>query len=275
VLLSNLATTSPRNSQTQLKIQSLGVTRDGRQRYQIAGKLPMGSGSDQEYRVNVEDPGAFVARSFRAALQGSGIEVLGSAVRGGAIPPGATRLTTSESRPLGETIYGLNRYSNNFMAEMLLRSLGAQILGPPGTAAKGIAVIGKTLREIGIPEQEFRLSSGSGLSRQCLASPQAFCRLLLKAYEDPSMGREFFGSLAVNGQEGTLKHRLLQTGATIRGKTGTLNDVVGFSGYVTDPKGELCAVTILLNQVTNLLEAREALDAFLEGVAGMENSGEW
>jgi len=224
--------------------------------------------------MNVEDPGAFVARSFRAVLQGSGIEILGSAARGGTIPPGAVRLTSSESRPLGQMIYGLNRYSNNFMAEMLLRSLGGAILGPPGTAAKGIAVIGRTLGEIGIPEHEVRLTSGSGLSRQCLASPQAFCRVLLKAYEDPSIGREFFDSLAVNGQEGTLRHRLLRTGVTIRGKTGTLNDVVSFSGYVADPKGGLCAVTILLNQVTNLLEAREALDAFLESVADMDKSAD-
>lgn len=270
VLLSNLATTSPRNSQNQLKVSSLGATRDGRQRFQITGKLPLRAGSDQEYRVNVEDPGAFVARSFRAMLQQSGIEIRGHAARGGAISLGATRLASCESRPLGDMIYGLNRYSNNFMAEVLLRSLGGRILGPPGTAAKGIAVIDRTLREIGIPDQEVRLKSGSGLSRQCLASPQAFCRVLVKAYEDPSMGREFFTSLAVSGQEGTLKHRLLHTGATIRGKTGTLNDVVSFAGYITDPNGELSAVTILLNQVTNLVEAREALDAFLGSVAGME-----
>lgn len=271
VLLSNLATTSSRNSQTQLRIQPLSLTEDGRQRYQVTGKLPPGAGNEQEIRVNVGEPGAFVARSMRAVLRESGIEVVGNSMRSGTIPAGATRLLSSESRPLGEMIYGLNRYSNNFMAEMLLRSLGATAVGPPGTAAKGIAVIGRTLREIGISEQEFRLTSGSGLSRQCLASPQAFCKVLLKAYEDPSMGREFVESLAVNGQEGTLRNRLLLAGATIRGKTGTLNDVVTFAGYVSNAKGELYAVTILLNQVGNFLEAREALDAFLETVAGMDN----
>ena len=194
----------------------------------------------------------------------SGIEVVGKAARRGTVPAGATSLVSTESPPLAEMIHGLNRYSNNFMAEMLLRSLGGCVLGPPGTAAKGLAVLGKTLREIDIPEREVQLHSGSGLSRRCLASPQAFCRVLLKAYGDPSMGREFFASLAVNGQEGTLRNRLVRTDTVIRGKTGTLNDVVAFSGYVTDPKGELCAVTILLNQVTNLVEAREALDAFLE-----------
>ena len=267
VCVKNLATTSARSSQTQLKVQAFGARQDGRERYQITGKLPLGAGSAQEYRVNVTDPGAFLARSFGALLQQSGIEVLGKTARSGAVPAGATRLVTAQSPPLVEMIHGLNRYSNNFMAEMLLRSLGGHILGPPGTAAKGLAALGKILREIGIPEQEIQLHTGSGLSRQCLASPRAFCRVLLKAYEDPAMGREFFESLAVNGQEGTLRNRLLRTGAVIRGKTGTLNDVVAFAGYVTDLKGELCAVTILLNQLTNLVEAREALDAFLEDVA--------
>ena len=67
--LNNLATTSSRNPQTPLKVQSLGMTQDGRERYQITGKLPLGSGSSQEYRVNIQDPGAFVARSLRAVLQ--------------------------------------------------------------------------------------------------------------------------------------------------------------------------------------------------------------
>ena len=74
-------------------------------------------------------------------------------------------------------------------------------------------------------------------------------------------------TLAVNAQEGTLKNRLPQAPGTVRGKTGTLNDVVAFAGYVSNLKGRLFAVTILLNEVPNLWEAREALDAFLESVA--------
>jgi D-alanyl-D-alanine carboxypeptidase/D-alanyl-D-alanine-endopeptidase (penicillin-binding protein 4) len=267
VLITNHAITIGKNLETDLKIQSLGVTPDGRERYRTSGRLPIRSTSGLEYRVNAEDPEAFVARSFRAILQQNGIATPGTTVRGGVAPAGAVMLASYESPPLADLIYGLNRYSNNFMAEMLLRSLGAVVMGPPGTAAKGISVIGKTLQEIGASEQEVCLSSGSGLSRQCKATPRAFCRVLLKAYEDPSAGPPFFSSLAVNGQDGTLKNRLLRANSTIRGKTGTLNDVVAFAGYVTDPKGRLFAVTVLLNEVPNLWEAREALDAFLECLA--------
>ncbi len=269
VRLQNLATTSAGHTSAQVHIQPGGMLQDGTERYRITGKLPAGMGA-QEYRVNVAAPGAFVARSFRALLQQSGIEVQGKGVRSGAVPAGAIRLLTAQSPPLAEMIHGLNRYSNNFMAEMLLRSLGGHLLGPPGTAAKGLAVLGKVLRKAGIPEEEVQLHSGSGLSRQCRASPRAFCRVLLKAHEDPAMGREFFESLAISGEEGTLKNRLQRTGAAIRGKTGTLSEVVAFAGYVTNLKGDLCAATILLNQVTNLVEAREALDAFLEALVNSE-----
>lgn len=270
VRLQNFATTSAGRSPVQVHIKPGGALQDGTERYQITGKLPAGIGGAQEYRVNVAAPGAFVARSFRALLQQHGIEVMGKTARSGAVPAGAIRLLTAQSPPLAEMIHGLNRYSNNFMAEMVLRGLGGHLPGPPGTAAKGLAAIGKGLREIGIPEEEIQLHTGSGLSRQCRASPRTFCRVLLKACEDPAIGRAFFESLAISGEEGTLKNRLQRTGAAIRGKTGTLSDVVAFAGYVTNLKGGLYAVTILLNQVNHLAEAREALDAFLEALVSSE-----
>lgn len=267
VLMSNLGATTGKKAKSSLKIEPIGMTPEGRERYRITGKLPVGSTSTQEHRFNAEDPNAFVARSFRALLQKAGIDVPSTTGRSDSSPPGAIKLVSTESPTLAEMIHGLNRYSNNFMAEMLLRSLGGQVMGVPGTAAKGISVIERTLREVGIPEQEVRLDSGSGLSRNCRASPRSLCRVLLKVYEDAAIGPQFMATLAVNAQEGTLKNRLPQAPGTVRGKTGTLNDVVAFAGYVSNLKGRLFAVTILLNEVPNLWEAREALDAFLESVA--------
>ncbi len=118
------------------------------------------------------------------------------------------------------------------MAEMLLKSLGGYVAGAPGDSGKGIAVVRTTLREAGIPDEIETLDCGSGLSRFCRISPETFCRLLAAAWNDNGIREEFISSLAANGEQGTLRRRMHQPGLTVRGKTGTLNDVIGFAGYV-------------------------------------------
>ena len=264
VQLNNTATTSAKPSRTHLKLQSLGMSADGREKFQISGRLPIGSAKSCEYRFNVDEPAAFTARSFKALFHQAGIDVLGASAGAGTVPPGARKLATYESPPLADLLYGLNRYSNNFMAEILLRSLGATTAGPPGTMDKGVSAVRRSLSALGIPEQQVILNSGSGLSRECKVSAEAFCRVLKAAYQDFSIGPELMASLAMNANEGTLKKRMHKPGVTVRGKTGTLSNVVGFAGYVSGPDNKVYAATVLLNEVRNLWDARDALDSFLE-----------
>ena len=153
------------------------------------------------------------------------------------------------------------------MAEMLLKSLGGTIVGAPGATEKGIAIVRTSLREAGIPAEIATLDCGSGLSRFCRVSPATFCRLLAAAWKDEGIREEFISSLAVNGGQGTLRRRMCKPGLTVRGKTGTLADVVGFAGYVTGPSGKTCAAAIILNDVPDRGRARQAVDSLLEQVA--------
>jgi D-alanyl-D-alanine carboxypeptidase/D-alanyl-D-alanine-endopeptidase (penicillin-binding protein 4) len=274
VQLKNLAVTAPKNGESDLKMRSMGMSTNGRQKFQASGKLPSDSAQDREYRLNVEDPAAFVARSFKAFLQQATVEVRGTAAGAGIVPRTARKLATYESPPLADLLHGLNRYSNNFMAEMLLRSLGAIVAGPPGTTAKGTSGVQKTLRDLGIAEQQVFLKSGSGLSRECKVSPEALCRVLAAAYQDFSIGPEFLASFAMNSREGTLRNRMRQSGTTVRGKTGTLGNVIGFSGYVCGSDKTVYAVTVLLNDVRSLCDARDGVYSFLEQIPTIvSNSG--
>lgn len=269
VELSNVATTGSKTAKARLDMQPLGTSADGREKFQLSGKLPAGSAKSYEYRFNADDPAAFVARSFKAALKEAGIDVRGTALGSQRAPQGAGKLATYESPPLADLLYGLNRYSNNFMAEMLVRSLGAAVAGAPATIEKGTSAVLKTLRESGIPEGQIFLDSGSGLSRRCKVTPEAFCRVLADAYRDFSIGPEFLASFAMNAKEGTLKKRMHEPGTIVRGKTGTLSDVVGFAGYVSGPDKRVYAVAVLLNEVKNVLDARDAVDSFLEELPAM------
>lgn len=111
----------------------------GKDRVRIVGKIALRK--NFESRMNVGDPASFVSGAFRQMLREAGVEVKGSASGASLAPRAAVKLVSYESAPLGDVIYGLNRYSNNFMAEMLVRSMGGIVAGPPGTLQKGVGVI--------------------------------------------------------------------------------------------------------------------------------------
>jgi len=226
---------------------------------------PAGEPVTRSYQcgANAPDPAAYASNAFRNLLAQVGVHVRGPAGGGSDAPRASQVLARYESPPLKDVLQGLNRYSNNFMAEMLLRATGAAVHSPPGSLPKGVAVVTSTLEKLGVPRQEIHLDSGSGLSRTCRVSPRAFGAVLLDGYRDFSIAPEFITSMATNGDEGTLRKRLRGTALMVRGKTGTLRDVIGFAGYVAGPDNRTYVVAVLLNDVSNRWEARRAIDDFL------------
>lgn len=247
---------------------SLGVGDDGRETFRLHGKKPGEAFLPAEYRMNIQDPQHFAALTFRRALRDAGVQVVGAEAGPKALPAQAHLLYRMESPPLSDVLYGLNRYSNNFMAEMILRVLGAHVYGWPGSTAKGCRAVESVLARLGVPAGEMTLDSGSGLTRTTRVSASAFNTVLRAAHRDWDTGPEFLASFARSGEEGTLRKRMKSCSSeyTIRGKTGTLRDVVGFSGYVGNLSGTAYAVTVIMNGVPSPWDAREALDAFVTDI---------
>ncbi len=255
-----------RSRRLAVSFSSLGMGDDGREIFQVRGKAPPGAFVPVEQRINVRDPQKFVALTFRKYLEDAGVTVTGASVSPLPVPKSAQLLLSFKSPPLRDLLFGLNRYSNNFMAEMLLRVLGGHVYGLPCTRKKGCRAVDTVLRRLGASRSEVRLDSGSGLTRTTHVSPRVFNLVLKAAYNDFVVGPEFMASLARPGEDGTLRRRMKNAprGTVIRGKTGTLKDVVSFSGYVVSPSKKTYAVTIILNGVKSIWKARQALDAFVE-----------
>ncbi|HBD06702.1 MAG TPA: D-alanyl-D-alanine carboxypeptidase/D-alanyl-D-alanine-endopeptidase, partial [Syntrophobacteraceae bacterium] len=247
VLLDNQVKAGVADAETQerrIEAHPEGLSADGRERIRLSGQISASSGEVVEVRVNANDPVSFLARSLKTILGEMGVSVRGGVQRVGTVPANAHKLAEYQSPPLKDILYGLNRYSNNFMAEMLLRALGAEEKGIPGSAEKGVAVVGETLAALGIAGSDLELAGGSGLSRQCRLTVRALTSVLVAAYHDPEIGPEFVASLATGGEEGTLRRRgkRLANPSRIRGKTGSLSDVVGFAGYVANVDGRIHAL---------------------------------
>src|SRR5215211_62229 len=174
------------------------------------------------------------AAQLRAVLRGRGVAVAGSATAARA-PPDAFALATTYSAPLTDIVAWMDRESDNFVAEQILKTLGAEA-GTAGTSAAGAAVVMRVLREAAIPVGGVRIVDGSGLSRSDRVTARALAAMLVAAWTDPDLHDALWSALPIAGVSGTLDHRF-RTGparGTVRAKTGTTGLASALSGYVRD-----------------------------------------
>jgi serine-type D-Ala-D-Ala carboxypeptidase/endopeptidase (penicillin-binding protein 4) len=188
-------------------------------------------------------PANFAATAFAKQLRGLGVRVSRNARRGGT-PTDAALVTEWRSQPVTELLRLMNQPSDNFMAEMFVKVLGAQF-GGAGSTSAGTRVIRDELSELNIAPS---VVDGSGLSRNDRTSPRDVVALLSEHDGDAA----FTGSLAVAGRSGTIATRMRGTAAQdrCRAKTGTLHDVSALAGYCTTAAGGQVAFAFLMNYVS-------------------------
>ena len=170
-------------------------------------------------------------------------------VQEGSVPGNGKLVLEFESQPLWHIVWGLNKFSNNFVADQLMKKLGAEMWGAPGTLQKGIAAVQDILENIGISKNSYTIVDGSGLTRSTQVTPRQIFKVLNSAHRDFSMYPEFLASLGVAGEDGTLRNRLptSEGQGVLRGKTGSLDGVSSLAGYVASRDGELLSFAIVLN----------------------------
>jgi serine-type D-Ala-D-Ala carboxypeptidase/endopeptidase (penicillin-binding protein 4) len=188
-------------------------------------------------------PTLYAAQQFANALRASRVK-LGPhfPVTTGRTPADATLLASVQSPPIATLIALTNTPSDNYLAETLLKDIGAR-LGQGGTTASGVAVVrSELLSKFGISP---RLNDGSGLSRYDATSPLQIVTVL----QSMATNSAFVDSLAVGGETGTLAHEMNGTigQRNCRGKTGTLHDVAGLAGYCHARDGHTLAYAFMAN----------------------------
>jgi D-alanyl-D-alanine carboxypeptidase/D-alanyl-D-alanine-endopeptidase (penicillin-binding protein 4) len=190
-------------------------------------------------------PATFAAQAFTGALRRRGVRVRRSA-RAGIAPATAVPLTSLNSPGMENLIASMNVPSDNFVAETLLKALGASFAGS-GSTTGGAAVVRSTVARMGI---RTRVADGSGLSRSNRTSPRAVVSLLTAMHEGEN-ALPFMASLPVAGRTGTLKDRMRRTAArdACRAKTGTLSNVSALAGYCQTRDGGQVAFAFLMNSV--------------------------
>src|SRR5687767_8863486 len=110
---------------------------DGTVRVTVRGSISQSDVDGKVVRAPVNDPSRFAAETIVYLLGLRGIEVKGKAKIGEMPLRGTIPVAAHWSVPLAEIISTLNKYSNNFMAEQILKTLGAELYDAPGSWDKG------------------------------------------------------------------------------------------------------------------------------------------
>jgi D-alanyl-D-alanine carboxypeptidase/D-alanyl-D-alanine-endopeptidase (penicillin-binding protein 4) len=193
---------------------------------------------DEDGRL-VRDPERQSRETLHRILQEAGIAIEGKA-EGGGTP---RRLLSWTSPPLRTLVMDINKWSNNFMIEMLVRGFGA------GSWPRGVKRIQEFYRTaFSLGPEAVRITDGSGLSKENLLSARTLAIILRGAYHDFEVGPEFVSSLKIIGGE-PWKLRVKDANLTrrVRVKTGHLDRVTSLCGYLQTLDGQVRVFAILLN----------------------------
>jgi len=215
-------------------------------------------------RTVTRSPALAAGTAFRTALRSAGVVVDGT-VRMGRVDDFAIPIAQVESPTLAAILRFMDRESDNFTAELLLKQLGAVSLDR-GTSAAGASVVMQALAEAGVPMAGVRIVDGSGLSRLDRLTANALAATLKAAWADPTVKPAFVAALPVAGVNGTMEDRLRKAPARGRvlAKTGTTSDASALSGYVSTR----FLFTVLQNgHPLSYWWARRAQDRFVEVLA--------
>jgi D-alanyl-D-alanine carboxypeptidase/D-alanyl-D-alanine-endopeptidase (penicillin-binding protein 4) len=189
------------------------------------------------------------------------------------VPITAMPIAVHDSQPLPDVLRFMNKSSDNYVAETVLKTLGAETRATPGPAswADGLAAMSSALARVGLPRGSYRAENGSGLFAASEVTARQLITLLSAAHEDYRIGPDLLASLPIGGVDGTLAKRWHGHAAQgrVRAKTGTLDRVVTLAGYLGADSGKPLAFAILLNDVppNQRAAARALMDELVDVLA--------
>ncbi|MFT4638416.1 MAG: D-alanyl-D-alanine carboxypeptidase/D-alanyl-D-alanine-endopeptidase (penicillin-binding protein 4) [Verrucomicrobiales bacterium] len=195
------------------------------------------------------EPALTCAQLFHAHLKKQGIQISEdpSTQRMDPATGALTEIHAHTSKPLSNLLQRMNHKSINLFAETILRRVG-KAQGNVGSTQAGVNAVNAYFTKHGIRTEGFAMNDGSGLSRLNLITPRQMV-YLLKAANSDAHAEIFRNSLPVAGESGTLKNVAKGTAAVgrVRAKSGTIDRVKCYAGYVDARSGTRYAFAIMVN----------------------------
>lgn len=251
-------------TKTSGKTKSIEVQRrfvQGHDQMIVTGSIPLGHKEVVIYR-GISDPALWSGYNLLEFLKQRNIKVQGRVIKG-VTPEGARLVADCPSERIEAIIVGMNKFSNNFVSEMLTKNLAVELGRQQGTIAAGLKHVEAFVRKCGVASDAFQFENPSGLSHQNYISPTSLGALLICVRNQFSLFPEFMSSLPIGGVDGTLKSRDVLF-RRVRAKTGMLNGVLGLAGFAQHNSGHQIAFVLLFNGPDRkVLKAKDLTDRIL------------
>lgn len=218
-------------------------------------------------RKRIDHPGLFSGHVMATALKEVGISISGT-IRTGARPDNTRTLVLYESSPMWSNVALMNKWSNNFMAEVIFRQLAMN--KPVADIESSRQVVAEFLAAAKVTPG-WTMFNGSGLYNGNKFSARQLVQILSYMHNHP-FSAEFEMSLAMAGRDGTMKTRMPELNNNLRAKTGTLNEVTSLAGYVTSVSGRRIAYAVIFNDTpVRSWNLRSQQDAVITLLANFKN----
>ena len=255
----------------------LELAKTGEGGHRLSAKVSGAVAADSHlvrYTKRVEDPQLLAGYALKSILEDSGIKVSGDEKLGtsskDAKESKGNVLARHESEPLSTLLYGLGKNSDNFYAEMIFKSISAEVKARPAKSQDSAEIVTKWVEKNDLGDTGLVVKNGSGLFDANRTTAHSMSKLLRFVWQDPALRGEFVSQLAIGGVDGTLHKRFrdLRARRAVRAKTGTLDDAIALSGYVLAPSGRnTIGFAILFNKVSGKGgAARAAADKLVERI---------
>ena len=201
--------------------------------------LPLSVNCNKDGGRLVTDPERYAEETLTRILRQDGIAIEGAA----AAPGDGRKLIAFPTPPLRDLIGDINKFSNNFMIEMLVKRFGG------GTWPQGIRQIQNFYSSVlDLGPDKIAITDGSGLSKDNHLSARTLAVVLRAAWHDFEVGPEMIGSLKIIGGEPFRLHiKDPNLARRIRCKTGHLSGVTSVCGFLQTLDGKERVFAIILN----------------------------
>lgn len=233
------------------------------------GTVPLGK-NDFRVRGAMPNPAKQCADLFSSYLRTHGVSVSSNSMQVYSQPDSLRIVLDYYSSDYYTIAQYTNLTSNNIYAESIFKYLGYAKYGK-GSFTNGSKAVMDYLKDKRIDVGGVRVVDGSGLSPQNKVTAYFLCRYLAAMSKEPFFN-EFLHTLSKVGENGTAKNLLsnLPAGIVVRLKTGSMDGVKAYAGYITAANGDRLAFAIISNgHEANTTVAGEKLNKILQKVVSI------
>lgn len=227
--------------------------------------------------VTLHDMPAVFASLLADRLKATGVAVGGARVATSADPQfDGTTIGPIIQTALSTVVARCNTDSQNLYAEALVKRSGAAMTRQSGSWSNGAGIVRHVVHQrVNDPAlaSKLKVADGSGLARENRVAADLMTAWLNSFHQDSGLSALFVDSLAVGGENGTIKSRfqnLSKTGAVVQCKTGYISKVSCLSGFVTMQDGRRQSFSVLCNDLTEanaVAKAKKLQEAVVQAMA--------